>query len=103
MSFVCAAFMSQAAVNPKIANPKEELSGYFLKNMLSEVKTVLDTDTPGPSKNQACTVTLKGTISTGVFSIEVSCTSTETSCEQATKIAASCLSTAVKTTREILF
>lgn len=103
MSFVCAAFISQAAVNPQMANPKEELSGYFLKSMLSEVKTILDIDTPGPSKNQVCTVTLKGTISTGVFSIEVSCSSTSSTCEEATKTAASCLSTAVKTTKEILF
>lgn len=102
VSFVSAAFISQAAVNPKVATPGDGLSDYFSTSMFSEVKTILDADSPDQSTNQACTVTLKGTVNTGIFSIEVSCSSTSATCEQATKTAASCLSAAIRTTKEIL-
>lgn len=102
MSFVSAAFISQAAVNPKMATPEDGLSDYFSKSKFTEVNTIVDTDSHEKLTNLACTVTLKGTVSTGVFSLEVSCSNTSATCEQATKDAASCLTAAIKITKEIL-
>lgn len=102
MSFVSAAFISQAAVNPKIATLNDGLSDYSSTSMFSEVKDMSNLDSPEQLSNQACTVTLKGTVNTGIFSIEVSCSSTSSTCEQATKTAASCLTAAIRTTKEIL-
>ena len=96
MSFVFAAFMSHAADNEKSIQ-KDAVN--------QQVKTInaVDQNVKDQDFNALCTVTLKGIVHGGVFSVEVSCTNTADSCEQATKLSTTCLSAAVKTVRDILF
>lgn len=51
---------------------------------------------------ESCTVTMKGSISGGVFSVEVSCSATASTCDQATSKATSCLTAAIRRARQNL-
>ena len=46
-----------------------------------------------------CTVTMKGSINGGVFTVEVSCSATASTCDQAASKATNCLSTAIRKAR----
>ena len=96
MSFVLAAFMSHAAENEKSIQKNE---------VDQQVKTIkaIDQNVNDQDFNALCTVTLKGTVHGGIFSVEVSCTNTAETCEQATKLSTTCLSAAAKTVKEIIF
>jgi hypothetical protein len=96
MSFVFAVFMSHAADNEK-STQKDAIDQYF-KSIVA-----VDQKMNNQELNALCTVTLKGTVHGGVFSIEVSCTNTAETCELATKLSTTCLSAAAKTVKEIIF
>ena len=96
MSFAFAALMSHAAVNEK------SVQNDALNQQVKSVNSV-DQKATDQEYNALCTVTLKGIVHGGIFSVEVSCTNTAESCEQATKQSTTCLSAAVKTVKEILF
>lgn len=49
-----------------------------------------------------CSVTMRGSVNGGVFSVEVSCTATASSCDQAASKASSCLSAAIRRARQAL-
>lgn len=94
MSFAFAAFMSHAADNEK-----------SLKNDVKDqqVNSIKMFKPKADKKNALCSVTLKGVVNAGVFSVEISCTNSAESCEQATKLSASCLTAALKTVRDIMY
>ena len=96
MSFAFAAFMSHAADNEK--SLKNDLKDQQVKSI-----KMLEPKADDQQKNALCTVTLKGIVSAGVFSVEISCTNSAESCEQATKLSASCLTAALKTVRDIIY
>jgi hypothetical protein len=94
VSFAFAAFMSHAADNEK-----------SLKNDVKDqqVNSIKMFEPKADKKNALCSVTLKGVVNAGVFSVEISCTNSAESCEQATKLSASCLTAALKTVRDIMY
>lgn len=49
-----------------------------------------------------CTVSLKGSVYLGLFSIEITCSGTGTTCQQATEKAATCLQEAIKAVKQVL-
>ena len=51
---------------------------------------------------ESCTVTMKGSINGGVFSVEVSCSATASTCDQAASKATTCLSAAIRRARQTL-
>ena len=94
VSFAFAAFMSHAADNEK-----------SLKNDVrdQQVNSIKMFEPKADKKSGLCSVTLKGVVNAGVFSVEISCTNSAESCEQATKLSASCLTAALKTVRDIMY
>lgn len=49
-----------------------------------------------------CSVTMKGSIDLGAFEVEISCTTSAATCQEATTMALSCIKSAVRTARTIL-
>jgi hypothetical protein len=96
VSFAFAAFMSHAADNEK--SFKNDVKDQHVKSI-----KMLESKTDDQQKSALCSVTLKGVVNAGVFSVEISCTNSAESCEQATKLSASCLTAALKTVRDIMY
>ena len=102
MSFVSAAMMSQAAVSSVTVPSLKDAPNYFTKKIQDENKSELKQETPINKIAETCTVILKGTVNGGLFSVEVSCSSTASTCDQATVKAANCLNAAIKKARQLL-
>ncbi len=96
VSFAFAAFMSHAADNEK------SLKNDAKDQQVNSIK-MLEPKADDQQKNALCSVTLKGVVNAGVISVEISCTNSAESCEQATKLSASCLTAALKTVRDIIY
>jgi uncharacterized protein with FMN-binding domain len=96
VSFAFAAFMSHAADNEK--SLKNDVKDQQVKSI-----KMLESKTDDQQKSALCSVTLKGVVNAGVFSVEISCTNSAESCEQATKLSASCLTAALKTVKDIIY
>ncbi len=96
------ALMSQASIERK--------SDPLFKQAVTESKAVVNfTEKTASVKStiklnvpENCTVTMKGSLNGGVFSIEVSCTATASTCDQAASKATSCLSTAIRRARQAI-
>ena len=96
------ALMSQASVQHK--------SAPFFKKGITESKVIENLSKKAVNAKstlqintlQNCTVTMKGSLNAGVFSVEVSCTATASTCDQAASKATSCLSTAIRRARQAI-
>ena len=102
MSFVTAAMISQAAVSSNVVRKSNDALSYFIKDIHAETKSELSEETPTIKIAETCTVILKGIVNGGLFSVEVSCSSTASTCDQATVKAANCLNAAIKRARQLL-
>lgn len=90
-----AAFITKAATTSKVQEGKVKIETHQeCKNLISGLYEETDAG--------LCTVTLKGSLFLGFIGIEVSCTGTAASCQQATEKAASCLQEAIKTVKQVL-
>ena len=96
VSFAFAAFMSHAADNEK--SLKNDVKDQQVKSI-----KMLESKTDDQQAIRLCSVTLKGVVNAGVFSVEISCTNTAESCELATKLSATCLTAALKTVKDIIY
>ena len=75
----------------------------FKKSIAEDSKETATIKFPSQIKApESCTVTMKGSINGGVFSVEVSCTASSSSCDQAASKATSCLSAAIRKARQNL-
>lgn len=79
-------------VKPDFKHVKTHISNVQQLSFLNEMKSDAD-----------CSVTLKGKLDLGPIEAEVSCTTTATSCNEATILAVSCLKAAMNTVRAIIY
>jgi hypothetical protein len=96
---VTTVLMGQASV---ISNSNARLKAGFSigKSAVEKINKIETTKSPGNVNSaENCTVTMKGSINGGVFTVEVGCTATASTCDQAASKATSCLSTAIKKAR----
>ena len=99
---VTTVLMSQASV---ISNSNTRLKPGFSigKSTVGKFNKIETIKSPGNvSSAENCTVTMKGSINGGVFTIEVGCTATASTCDQAASKATSCLSAAIRKARQSL-
>jgi hypothetical protein len=93
---------SHAAILGK-SNPVNKTGFTVYKSITETVKKTDIIKSPSQIKEaESCTVTMKGSINGGVFSVEVSCTASASSCDQAASKATSCLSAAIRKARQNL-
>ena len=96
---VTTVLISQASV---ISNSNARLKAGFSigKSTLEKFNKIETIKSPGNVKSaENCTVTMKGSKNGGVFTVEVGCTATASTCDQAASKATNCLSTAIRKAR----
>jgi len=90
---------SHAAILNK-SNPVNKTGFIVGKSVTENVKKIDIIKSPIEIKDaESCTVSMKGSINGGVFSVEVSCTASASTCDQAASKATNCLSTAIRKAR----
>ena len=93
--FLFAAFITKAEKISQVQEGKVRIETHQdFKKLLTSKQEEIDA--------VQCTVTLKGSIFLGFLGIEVSCSGTATTCQQATEKAATCLQEAIKTVKQVL-
>jgi hypothetical protein len=93
---------SNAAINGK-SNPLTKTGFAVGKSVTENVKkTDIIKSSSQIKAAESCTVTMKGSINGGVFSVEVSCTASASTCDQAASKATSCLTAAIRRARQTL-
>lgn len=87
------AFVSKAATISHVKEKENEIASYQISKV--EIKKQKD-----PAVQ--CTVSLKGSLFLGFLAVEVTCSGTGTTCQQATEKAAACLQESIKAVKQLL-
>ena len=94
-SLLFVAFLTKAETAGYVKEEKEQIKKH---QVVQAIGSVSEEETNA----LLCTVSLKGSVYLGLFAIEVTCTGTGTTCQQATEKAASCLQEAIKAVKQVL-